>query len=166
MRRENEPKRHSGEWRKQLFRANSAAKREAKQRRKKLKGLLLRECKPPACMHCDSEGVLISGAEHKPQRPELANKWFYICPQCEDSFVSCHKETKTPMGKMANRETRVARIAAHASFDGAWSRIGLTRFAAYKILAKEMKLSREDCHIAHFSIEQCAEVIRLCGKLR
>lgn len=162
MRRENEPKRHSGEWRKHLKKANSSAKREAKQRQKKLKGFLRRGCRPPACLHCDSEGELVAGSILEPTRTNVADKWFYVCPACKDSRVGCHGTSQTPMGMMANRETRLARRDTHTAFDAAWSRLGLTRFAAYRILASQMGLAAEHCHIANFTVDQCQQVVQIC----
>lgn len=65
---------------------------------------------------------------------------------------------------MANEELHYWRKQAHYWFDQIWRKpIRLsTRYKAYGWLAREMKLSREDTHIALFEVEECKEVIRLC----
>lgn len=76
----------------------------------------------------------------------------------------------TPLGHLANKELRDARMAAHRLFDPLWLRKmrkdniqkGHARRLAYEWLSKEMGLPRKKCHIAMFSVEQCKQVVAIC----
>lgn len=85
---------------------------------------------------------------------------FYGCsryPLCEAAH-GADPEGK-PLGTPANKETKVARIAAHNKFDSYWKAKNLHRNQAYKLLQEVMGMSPEDAHIAMFSKEQCLELI-------
>lgn len=58
-----------------------------------------------------------------------------------------------------------ARIAAHQAFDQLWLGGKMSRREAYKWLAKQLKISREECHIKLFNERQCRIVVELCGAL-
>ena len=120
-----------------------------------------------ACPYCNGNALLkdskiIYGRSY-------GNIW--ICekyPEC-DSYCGVHKETNEPLGRLANKELREWKSKAHETFDPLWKRKmekGLdkrtSRNAAYEWLAKEMNLSREECHIGLFDVDQCKEVIKIC----
>jgi len=67
-----------------------------------------------------------------------------------------------PLGLLAKRETREARIEAHRSFDYLWKDNGATRGQAYAWLAKQLGLSKSRCHIGEFDEEQCRRVVEVC----
>ena len=48
---------------------------------------------------------------------------------------------------LVDEETHEARKAAHAAFDTLWKLHGFTRGEAYKLLAAEMGMTREQCHM-------------------
>ncbi len=48
---------------------------------------------------------------------------------------------------LVDAETHEARKAAHAAFDTLWQVHGLRRGEAYKLLAAEMKMTRDRCHM-------------------
>jgi len=54
---------------------------------------------------------------------------------------------------------------AHRVFDRLWKN-NYQRSQAYTWLAKQMGLSRKECHISMFTIEQCKEVIHLVTTLQ
>lgn len=54
------------------------------------------------------------------------------------------------------------RIKAHAMFDPLWKTGVMSRSEAYKWLAEEMNMTREQCHISLFNVRECKEVINLC----
>lgn len=95
---------------------------------------------------------------------------FYGCKTwqttgCEGG-ISAHPNG-TPMGVPGNKATRQARRMTHALFDRLW-RFAPTqrqqkrkRNAAYKWLRRELGLTKEECHIGNFSIEQCERVQQL-----
>lgn len=93
----------------------------------------------------------------------------WACIPC-DARVGVHRGTETPLGTMANRPLRRWRNRAHEAFDPLWRkdsprRIFKTRGGAYGWLAIQMKMPKEHCHIAMFSQEQCAEVVRICASV-
>jgi hypothetical protein len=77
----------------------------------------------------------------------------WCCSDCEAS-IGCHPNTNTPLGKMANSETRAMRYKAHDVFDLLWKSGLVSRVMAYKWLAAELRIRAKDCHISWFTIEQ------------
>lgn len=93
---------------------------------------------------------------------------FYGCPrfpQCRGTH--CAHPDGAPIGIPCNAETKRARMAAHAAFDGMWKawaeRAGncAARNDAYAWLRLEMGLTKEQAHIGRFDKEQCARVVEL-----
>lgn len=92
----------------------------------------------------------------------------WVCRPCR-AWVGCHPNTTTPMGNVANAETRRWRSFVHSMFDPLWKRkMALdgckkktARLAAYTWLAKEMRLAPEDCHVSLFNKDQCMEAARI-----
>ncbi len=82
----------------------------------------------------------------------------YLCRICY-AFVHCHPGSTTPLGTMANRETRQARKLAHMVFDPLWKRGEMTRSQAYEWLAGELGITEDKCHIGMFNAEQCQRVV-------
>ena len=88
-----------------------------------------------------------------------------ICPKgC--GAVLTHPGTDIPLGKIADRETRIARIKAHEAFDKMWLKMCWSRSYAYEWLAKQMGLTQEECHIAMLTKDQCDRVIELAEEQR
>ena len=88
----------------------------------------------------------------------------YICcrnyPGC-DHVVGCHTDGR-PLGTPANKQTRTWRKLAHSIFDALWRDHGRRRRTIeYAWLAHEMGLTKDECHIGMFDIEQCKQVIEL-----
>jgi hypothetical protein len=59
----------------------------------------------------------------------------------------------------ANKELREKRMEAHGVFDKLWKSGKVKRFDAYTYLSNFMQISRKDCHIGQFSVEQCDKII-------
>lgn len=59
---------------------------------------------------------------------------------------------------LVSEETHTNRKAAHAAFDRLWKSGLVKRGHAYKLLAKAMRLSKEDCHIKFMDAETAARV--------
>lgn len=95
---------------------------------------------------------------------------FYGCsrwPLC-DSTHGAHADG-SPLGIPADKETRQARLAAHASFDQLWRNspkkgIKSARSKAYAWLREQLCLSTEECHIGRFNLVMCAKVVEVCEK--
>ena len=108
----------------------------------------------PVCQYCGKtakrvdSAVIYHGRSYGPA---------WVCanyPAC-DAYCGCHKGTNMPLGTLANRELRLARNSAHDHVDAFWKQDVMSRKDTYKMLAKAMGISREECHIAMFTIEQC-----------
>ncbi len=116
------------------------------------------------CDYCGKDAVLVSGKEVYPHRPDLYGLQFWKCAPCA-AWVGCHKRSKAvPLGRLANAELRKAKSAAHAVFDPIWKSGDKSRKGAYEWLSKRLNVPFKDCHIGMFSVEQCAEVVRVCNE--
>ena len=97
----------------------------------------------------------------------------YICKPC-DAYVGVHKGTDKSLGRLANKELRMAKKEAHFYFDKIaktslineiWREYipNLTnRQKAYLWLSKQMDIDRELCHIGMFTLPQCKKVVEIC----
>jgi hypothetical protein len=56
------------------------------------------------------------------------------------------------------------RARAHAAFDPLWRSGEMSRNAAYRWLANELGLSREECHISLFDRATCERVVAVCER--
>lgn len=115
---------------------------------------------PKKCRYCGNEVVFTSNAEIYGR--EYGNGKCYLCRRCR-AFVGVHTGTIIPLGTLANDELRNARKQAHNEFDKLWKgpTRKMTRYNAYRWLAKTMNLERIDTHIALFEVEQCKKVVEL-----
>lgn len=115
---------------------------------------------PPICPYCGCSSIF---QDRHPKTSHPA----WVCtnyPEC-DAYVGCHPGGK-PLGTLADKTLRRWRNNAHAVFDPIWKQKTLSRSQAYKWLSDKLKINRSDCHIGHFSIEQCQQVIQLSLKFR
>ncbi len=127
---------------------------------------------PPACLECGQSAALVRSQKVYPGRPDLWNKFMWLCA-C-GAYTGCHEGTQRPKGRPAGKETRQARIAAHAAFDPLWlakqRREGLSRSkarkAGYKWLAEQLNLDPVVCHIGDMDARTARRVAQLCGRFR
>jgi hypothetical protein len=112
---------------------------------------------PPVCIECGGEGVLVTGREIYPHRPDLYAKRFYRCG-C-GAYCGCHPGTAAPLGHPCGPVTRKARSAAHAAFDPLWKRGTMNRHQAYAWLSDATGIPRERCHIGMMTAEQAQSVV-------
>ena len=113
-------------------------------------------CNEQAALFQSSERFYSSGIDYGPM---------WACDPC-DARVGCHKGTLTPLGNLADSETRKARIAAHAAFDPFWRSAehrGAARRQAYARLGQAMMLPKRDCHISKMDAGQAKQVVRICN---
>lgn len=93
----------------------------------------------------------------------------YLCEPC-NAYVGCHKGGKgtTALGRLANKELRSWKMAAHREFDSLWkmSKRKYRRQKAYQWLAGELKIDSHFAHIGMFNVEQCKETVAACRNLR
>ena len=110
------------------------------------------------CPSCSRQVELTTGDEVYPHRPDLHNKWFYVCRPCW-AYVGCHPGTKDALGTVANAALRTARHEAHVEFDRLWKSGKMSRKAAYRKLSRHMGLSKDETHIGMFDLAQCRSVV-------
>ena len=123
----------------------------------------LKQVKPKSvratiCPYCGEKSVKTTGAKIYPHRKDLKHLTLYHCAPC-DAYVGTHKGSVKPLGRLANKELRAAKSAAHRAFDEIWKQRHLSRSAAYATLAKYVSLTPKNCHIGMFDIEQCYQVV-------
>lgn len=111
------------------------------------------------CNYCDRPATIETGREVYPHRRDLWHLKFMVCRPC-DARVGMRG--KQPLGQLAKRDLRRARIDAHRWFDAVWNQTEVTRGQAYAWLAKQLGISRKQCHIGEFDEEQCRRVVEVC----
>ena len=112
---------------------------------------------PEICRYCGS--AVIEGNIR--DLYGTGNQKIYYCVNC-NAFVTCHKDTGQPMGKLANFVLRTKRRVVHKVFDSFWKKQGWSRTQAYRWLALSMSLPGGEAHIGNFEMDECEQVIRLC----
>jgi len=79
----------------------------------------------------------------------------WLCRQC-NAYVGCHKNSITPLGTLANAETRDWRKRAKEPFlELVATRFNNNRTTAYKWLAEQMGIDSAECHFGMFNVERC-----------
>lgn len=124
----------------------------------------------PNCPECQSLGQLVGGDVIYPSRSDLSHKTFYKCPFCPDTYVGCHPGTTNPLGRMANKQLRMAKQRVHAVFDPLWeAKMGRERIAkgaarkkAYRWLAEQLNIPYDECHVGMFDAALCARAEAIC----
>lgn len=123
---------------------------------------------PPKCPYCGTEAKSVDSKviyKNKSYGPA------WVCgnyPKC-DAYVGCHPDGK-PLGRLADKELRVAKTAAHLLFDVLWREKSKqfkipekeARTKAYAWLASQLKINKTDCHIGHFDVAACKKVAAIC----
>lgn len=87
---------------------------------------------------------------------------FYGCtrfPECRGTH-GAHPDG-APLGVPANKQTKAARMRAHAAFDRLWDGGPMRRGDAYRWLTKAMGITTGQAHIGEFDEAQCEQVIAL-----
>lgn len=123
----------------------------------------------PACGECGTRTHIATGREIYPHRPDLWEGRHYWRCSC-GAYCGVHRGTLKPLGKPAGKETRTARLAAHAAFDPLWQKreriSGITRKQArgrgYKWLAAQLGIDRKACHIGEMDAATARRVVEIC----
>lgn len=120
------------------------------------------------CPYCGFDAVHYSSSALVYAGRDFGPVW--VCsryPAC-DAYVGCHKDGdgKRPLGRLADKSLRQAKMRAHAAFDPLWKELGMQRRMAYAKLADALGTPVEDCHIGMFDEATCVRVVAVCGLLR
>lgn len=117
------------------------------------------------CPYCNNLADFTHGDEVYPHRKDLSGKPFWICRDC-NAYCGCHKGTDRPLGTLANKELRHWRKQAHSFFDPLWMHGKLSRGDAYGLLAKDLGIPKNECHIGSFSADQCRGVVAFAKRYK
>jgi hypothetical protein len=109
------------------------------------------------CDYCGQPATLLKGAKMYPHLSGVAAKNYYRCDPCK-AHVGCHPGTVTPLGRLANKALRQAKMRAHDAFDPLWRAGGMSRHEAYRWLSATLGISGADCHIGMFDEAMCLRV--------
>lgn len=116
------------------------------------------------CPYCGSRALLRPASVVYGEKAADPAAPYYVCaryPAC-DSYVAAHKNTRLPMGTLANAELRRKRIQSHATLDRLWESGLMSKKQAYLWLQVELGLPEQEAHIGRFSTFRCEQVIQLC----
>jgi hypothetical protein len=118
---------------------------------------------PVPCHYCDNSALLVSGKVVHIHNQDLWNKMFWYCngghTPHNPAYVGTHSDNR-PLGTLADMETRKWRLQAHNFFDILWEHNHVGRTEAYRWLADEMNMTKDECHMGMMDAEQCKEVVR------
>lgn len=87
----------------------------------------------------------------------------YLCRSCS-ARVGLHPNTDLPLGTLAGPELRKARNICKDSFESIWTERYMSRTAAYKWLAKKLKIAPYKCHFGLFDIAACEQAKDICDE--
>ena len=132
----------------------------------------------PPCIECGMPSRLVYGDDVYPHRKDLYHKAFYVCDPCE-AYVGCHPNSEDAMGYPAGKETRNARSYVHRIFDPMWKTATdhypadankkrvrrLARTRCYEFLAHEMGMTKDECHVGMFDVDQCRQAYAILKKV-
>jgi len=109
------------------------------------------------CPYCKNGVKMVTETEIYGR--EYSGRKVVVCvnyPKC-DAYVGCHDDGK-PLGRLANKELRKAKIEAHEKFDWLWKNNYILRSEAYKYLSEYLNIPPEFTHIGMFSVKTCKAV--------
>lgn len=119
------------------------------------------------CCGCarDVNARLTDGREVYPHRPDLSGLPFWKCDDC-GNFVGCHHKTRQrtkPLGVIATREIKDARIKIHALIDPIWRSGKMQRSALYGKISAQIGKPYHSGEIR--SIEEAREIYRVAKEI-
>ena len=116
------------------------------------------------CPYCGSRALLRPASVVYGSKAAAPAAPYYVCaryPAC-DAYVAAHRDTRLPMGTLADRKLRRKRIEAHKAFNRLWTSGLMGKKQAYRWLQAKLDLPEQEAHIGRFSLFRCEQVIRLC----
>lgn len=109
------------------------------------------------CCTCDEVIIAkaLKGMDVYPHREDLYDLNFFECPSC-NNFVGTHKNSGKPLGTIASKELKQARIAIHRLLDPIWKNGTLTRTEVYRRLSEHLGI---DFHTADVTSIKMAHTV-------
>lgn len=130
------------------------------------------------CPYCQTQAKLVSlGHRLYPHHRDYGRVW--VCP-IDKAYVGAHPNG-LPLGRLADKTLRDAKIGAHRVFDPLWKdwdvahpelKVGNSAIRkqmkgrAYMWLANQLSMPIEACHIGQFDVEDCRRVVELIDEQR
>jgi hypothetical protein len=108
------------------------------------------------CPYCGKEALWCDNKEIY-GRSIGRSHMIYYCGRC-DAYVGCHNNTTKPLGTMANKELRQARIKAHDHLDKFWKSGTWSRTEMYTKVSIELG---KRIHMGESDLEMCQKIIAL-----
>jgi hypothetical protein len=121
-----------------------------------MNGTLALPVRNPICPYCGKPAELVSEEEWYGRVYDNLGRPRWACRSC-DASVGTHPDG-SPLGSLANRELRQARMDAKDHLQQLFP----NRKELYAWLSQQMGLSRRQCHVGMFNLEQCRRVVELC----
>lgn len=110
---------------------------------------------------------MVSGNIVYPHSPNLAHKRFWQCVHCKN-FVGCHENANQnklrPLGVIANKELKGARVRIHQIIDPLWQNGIVKRGELYAMLTSELGYQYHTGELR--SMEEAERVFGVVGQLK
>ena len=119
------------------------------------------------CPYCGAEAKLRPASVVYKENTIDESAYLFVCdryPKC-DAYVNAHKESRRPMGTLANSELRNRRILAHRAMSKIWTNGVMSKEQTYKWLRDKFGLSDSQAHIGMLSEYMCDRVIAACNEV-
>jgi hypothetical protein len=105
------------------------------------------------CPYCNLNAVWVENKEIY-GRNYGKSYMIWLCRLCE-AYVGCHKNTKKPLGTMANASLRKMRIHIHSLIDPIWKSGIMSRKDLYKKLSDYMG---KEFHVGECNENDCKKI--------
>ncbi len=115
------------------------------------------------CTYCNQLANLVRGDSLFGS--DFAHVYLWACFPCK-ARVSCKKGTTEPLGTFAKSKLRNMRKNAHKNLDSIWKSGLATRTETYELLASELGIKKEDCHISLFDESRCEQAIEKAQEIK
>lgn len=131
----------------------------------------MRQRLSPHCPYCAQAAKFLESSAQVNNGHNHGAVW--VCFPC-GAWVGVHQGGRIPLGRLANKELRLAKQAAHAAFDPIWedrqqrekcSR-KQARGAAYTWLSKQLGLTASETYIGNFTVELCRRTVEVCRSVQ
>lgn len=110
-----------------------------------------------ACPYCQRPAQLLRWQEAGyPYPADWGPAW--KCAPC-DAYIRCYRGTTTPLGTLADADTRHWRHLAHRALDPLWQGGQESRSSVYRWLAGELGVPEPQAHIGRLDPDGCRRVI-------
>ncbi|MCT8345123.1 DUF3268 family zinc-finger domain-containing protein [Photorhabdus kleinii] len=116
---------------------------------------------PEICNYCGSQVKIVNHKEIYGGKSFGNWPWSYLCSCC-GAYVGMHPFTNIPLGTLADKATRNARLSSKRYFEEIWQSGKLSRTDAYKWLAKRLGINKCECHFGWFDIDTCYRAKEIC----